>query len=276
MIFLIKLILTDLDGTLLNDEKHVPERNIIALKRAMEKGIHISIATGRNYYSAKRYVEELGLDVPVVFQNGAFIYMPFENKVLYESPLPSKIAKELIDYARKEKVDYILFSDFLDEKDMYMDKEHKGGYVKYLEQNSWRINKVDDVIKFITKDKVAEVVLMGNEAKIRRIIEFVGKKYTGQFSAIKNNVVDGWAFFEFFGKGASKENALRFLLNYFKVSENETMFLGDNYNDIGIMKLVGFPVAMENAVEEVKKVAKFITLSNNDGGVGFAVEKFVL
>ncbi|ABR30609.1 hydrolase Cof [Thermosipho melanesiensis] len=273
---MIKLILTDLDGTLLNDEKHIPERNKIALKKAMDKGIHVSIATGRNYYSAKKYVEELGLDVPVVFQNGAFIYMPFENKILYETPLHSDIAKQLIDFARDEGLDYILFSDFFDEKDMYMDKEHQGGYVKYLQQNSWRINKVDDVKKYILEDTVAEVVLMGKEDKILKVVEILRRKYQGKFSVVKNNVIDGWAFFEFFGKGASKEDALRFLLDYFGVSENETMFLGDSYNDIGIMKLVGFPVAMENAFEEVKKVAKFVTLSNNDGGVGFAVEKFVL
>lgn len=273
---MIKLILSDLDGTLLNDEKHIPERNVEALKKAISKGIHVSIATGRNYFSAKRYIEELGLDVPVILQNGAFIYMPFENKILYESPLPAKIAKELIFLARKNQLNYILYTDFLVEKDMYMDKRYSGQYSKYLEQNNWRLTYVDDILKYITKDSVAEVVLIGNEEKITKIIKQLRKKCSDEFSPIKNSVYKGEAFFEFFGKGASKESALNFLLNYFKVKPEETMFLGDNFNDIGIMKIVGFPVAMGNAPDEVKSLAKFVSLSNNDGGVGFAIEKFVL
>ncbi|SHH51719.1 hypothetical protein SAMN02745199_1392 [Thermosipho atlanticus DSM 15807] len=273
---MIKLIVSDLDGTLLNDEKHIPPRNINALKKAINKGIHVSIATGRNYFSAKKYIEELGLDVPIVLQNGAFIYMPFENKILYESPLPSSIAKEIILLARKNKIDYILFSDFLDKKDMYMDKRHEGGYKKYIEQNSWRLTYVDDVLKHIIKDVVAEVVLIGKEEKILKIKEIIEKKFPGKFSLVKNSVNEGLAFFEFFGRGASKEEALSFLLNYFNVKPEETMFLGDNYNDVGVMKIVGFPVAMANAPEDVKSLARFISVSNNDGGVGFAVEKFVL
>ncbi|MBO8161022.1 MAG: HAD family hydrolase [Thermosipho sp. (in: Bacteria)] len=273
---MIKLIVSDLDGTLLNDNKHIPKRNIEALRKAMKKGIHVSIATGRNYFSAKEYIEELGLDVPVILQNGAFIYMPFENKILYESPLPSDIANEIIKLARKYKLDYILYTHFLDEKDMYMDKEHVGGYRKYIEHNNWRLTYVDDVTKYITKDSVAEVVLIGNEELISKIKEHLNLKFPGKFSAIKNSINEGETFVEFFGEHSSKENALAFLLNYFKVKPEETMFLGDNYNDIGIMQLVGFPVAMKNATKEVKSVAKFVTLSNNDGGVGFAIEKFVL
>lgn len=277
MIFIenIKLIVSDLDGTLLNSKKHIPERNIIALKKALEKGIHVSIATGRNYYSAKRYIDELGLDVPVILQNGALIYLPFENKILYESPLPSKIAKELIMHAREMDLDYILYSHFLDEKDMYMDKKHRGNFSKYIEQNNWRLNFVDDVLKYITKDTVAEVVLMGNESKIWKINEKINKKYS-DYSVVKTSVIDGWSFIEFFGKGTSKENALMFLLKYFNVKPSEVMFLGDSYNDIGVMEIVGFPVAMENACDEIKEKAKFVTISNNDGGVGFAIEKFVL
>ncbi|QTA38619.1 HAD family hydrolase [Thermosipho ferrireducens] len=270
---MIKLILVDLDGTLLNDEKHVPERNIFALREAMKKGIHVSIATGRNYFSAKPYIDELGLDVPVILQNGAFIYMPFENKILYESPLPSQIAREIITKARRLNLDYILFSDFLEEKDMYMDIKHEGGYKKYLEQNHWRLNFVKDVMDYITGDTVAEVVLMGNEKDINQVIKEVHQKYGNEFSSVKNNVVDGWAFFEFFGRGASKEAAFEFLLKYFKIAPDECMFFGDNFNDIGLLKRVGFPVVMENAPEEVKKYGKFITLSNNNGGVGYAIEE---
>lgn len=273
---LIKLIVTDLDGTLLDDQKNIPPQNVFTLRKAMEKGVHVSIATGRNYYSAKRYIDELGLDVPVILQNGAFIYMPLENKVLYESLLELAIAKDLINYARKFELDYILYSYFLDEIDMYMDKEHNGGFVTYINQNSWRIKYVDDVLRYITSEKVAQVVLIGDESKIWYINDIIKQKYPGKYSVVKSTIVDGWSFIEFFGPGSSKEEAVAFLMNYFNVKSEETMFLGDGYNDLGVMKLVGFPVAVDNACDEVKEASRFVTLSNNEGGVAFAIEKFVL
>ena len=71
-----KMFITDLDGTLLDDRKNISEENIIALKKLTDHQVFITVFTGRNYLSAKRFIDALGIDIPVVFQNGAFIMNP--------------------------------------------------------------------------------------------------------------------------------------------------------------------------------------------------------
>ncbi len=274
---MVKLIVTDLDGTLLSDEKHIPKENIEVLKMAMEKGIHVSVATGRNFYSAKPYVEELGLDVPVIFQNGAFIYQWLENKTIYRSDLKSEIAEKVIEVARKHKLFYILYRDFLEEKDMYIDQNYSGNFSLYLNQNRWRLNIVDDVLKYLkVKFNVAEVALVGEEEIILQALNEALEVSRLQTSIVKNNTIKNETFYEVFGPNSSKELSIKHLLEYFNVSLEETMYLGDSFNDIGLLKMVGHPVVMENGHEEVKRYAKYITKSNNEAGVGYAVKKWAL
>jgi Cof subfamily protein (haloacid dehalogenase superfamily) len=273
----VKLIVTDLDGTLLNDEKHIPYENIQALRAALEKGINVSVATGRNFGSAKRYIEELDLDVPVIFQNGAFIYEWMENKIIYKSDLKSEIAVNIVEKARKYDLFYIVYIDFLEEKDMYIDIDYLGEFLPYLNNNSWRINKVEDALKYVTKrDSIAEVALVGDEEKIVKAIQEALSGFEHQTSVVKNNKVNTETFYEIFGPNSSKELSFKYLLEYFNVSPEETMYLGDNFNDIGMLKLVGYPVVMENAPEEVKKYAKYISKSNNEAGVAYAVKTWAL
>lgn len=272
----IKLIVTDLDGTLLNDDKHIPEENIKALREAIESGVHVSVATGRNLHSAKPYVEELGLDVPVIFQNGAFIYQPLQGKIMHQVPLKSQIAKKFVEYSRKEGLFYILYSSFLDECDMYIDMDYQGAFEKYLEQNAWRLNRVKDVVEYLkTSDEVAEIAIVGEEERILKAVKGAIDGFESEVSIVKNNVLGGESFYEVFGPNCSKEEALKFLLNYFGVKLEETMYLGDSFNDIGMLKIVGFPVVVENAHEEVKRYARYITKSNNEAGVAHAIRELL-
>lgn len=274
---MVKLIVTDLDGTLLDDEKHIPIDNILGLKEAMENGIYVSIATGRNFHSAKAYVQELGLDVPVVFQNGAFIYQWMENKIIYQTPLQVEIAEKVINEARKIGLFYILYGDFLNEKDMYIDMDYNGNFSTYLRQNSWRLNVVEDVIKHLSKEKcLAEVALVGNEKMILSAIENSLDGLKDKASVVKNNVIENETFYEIFGPNSSKEHAMKFLFEHFNVKPEETMYLGDSYNDIGLLKMVGYPIVMQNAHKDVQIYAKHITKSNNDSGVAYAVRRWAL
>jgi len=268
----IKLIVIDLDGTLLDTKKNISEENKKAIKAAVERGVKVTIFTGRNYHSAKRYLEELNLDIPVTFQNGAFIMDFKSKKVIREIYLDSEVALKVIEGARREGVFYILYRDFLSEKDMVIDKRYYGPYEFYLKQNKRRIIFSNDVLNCLSST-VAEVALIGEEEKVKKAVQLVKG---GDASVIKSTTLQNHTFYEIFGPNCSKAIALQILENYFKVTKDEVMFIGDGYNDIEIMKIVGFPVAMENASEDVKRYAKFITKSNEENGVAYAIEKFVL
>ncbi|NPV88178.1 HAD family phosphatase [Coprothermobacteraceae bacterium] len=269
---MVKLILIDIDGTLVTDDKALPEENERAIKEALDRGIKVTLVTGRNFSSSKDIIGRLELDVPVVLQNGAFIYKPISGEVLLQVALPARVAKEVVALSRQEGVFYIIYKDFLAEPDMLVDEEYSGPYTSYFERNAFRLQRVEDVLPFLEQD-VAEVALMGPEEAINRVIARMGSV---ERTVIKSLVREGEAFYEIFGPGVGKGEALRFLCEHFGVAPGEVMYIGDAYNDIDIMPSVGYPVAMGNAVDELKKVARYVTKSNNEAGVAEAIRLIAL
>lgn len=270
---MIKLVLIDIDGTLVRDDKTLPAENEEAIKEALQSGVLVTLVTGRNYGAAKEIIDKLQLDVPVVLQNGAFIYRPYSGEVIRKVGLTGDVAKRVIHLCRQEGIFYILYRDFLMQKDMLIDQDYDGPFSMYLKRNAVRLDRVEDVTSFISGE-VAEVALLGNEDRILRVLRQLGDG--DNFTVIKSLTREDEAFYEIFGPKVGKGEALNYLCQHFGVSPEEVMFIGDAYNDIDIMPLVGFPVAMGNAVEEVKKFAKAVTKSNNEGGVAWAIRHFVL
>ncbi|NLT84046.1 HAD family phosphatase [Coprothermobacter proteolyticus] len=270
---LIKLVLIDIDGTLVRDDKTLPAENEEAIKEALQSGVLVTLVTGRNYGAAKEIIDKLQLDVPVVLQNGAFIYRPYSGEVIRKVGLTGDVAKRVIHLCRQGGTFYILYRDFLMQKDMLIDQDYDGPFSMYLKRNAVRLDRVEDVTSFISGE-VAEVALLGNEDRILRVLRQLGDG--DNFTVIKSLTREDEAFYEIFGPKVGKGEALNYLCQHFGVSPEEVMFIGDAYNDIDIMLLVGFPVAMGNAVEEVKKFAKAVTKSNNEGGVAWAIRHFVL
>ncbi len=270
---MIKLVLIDIDGTLVRDDKTLPAENEEAIKEALQSGVLVTLVTGRNYGAAKEIIDKLQLDVPVVLQNGAFIYRPYSGEVIRKVGLSGDVAKRVIHLCRQEGIFYILYRDFLMQKDMLIDQDYDGPFSMYLKRNAVRLDRVEDVTSFISGE-VAEVALLGNEDRILRVLRQLGDG--DNFTVIKSLTREDEAFYEIFGPKVGKGEALNYLCQHFGVSPEEVMFIGDAYNDIDIMPLVGFPVAMGNAVEEVKKFAKAVTKSNNEGGVAWAIRHFVL
>ncbi len=269
---MIKLVVLDLDGTLLNSEKRVNPMDKEAVKRALKSGVSVTIFTGRSYHSARKYIKELGIRVPVVFQNGALIMDFSTGRVLKMVELSGEIARKVVEISREKEVFYIVYTEFSTVKDMMVDRPYKGPYGYYMKQNSWRIYFVRDVLDHLGKS-VAEVAFIGRKSSAREIaLEMKGE----EASIIKSTEKEGESFWEVFGPGCSKANALNFLLKHFGVSKDEVMFIGDGYNDVEILKVVGLPVVMGNAPDDVKKYAMYITADNDNGGVAEAIEKLVL
>jgi len=123
---LIKLVLIDIDGTLVRDDKTLPAENEEAIKEALQSGVLVTLVTGRNYGAAKEIIDKLQLDVPVVLQNGAFIYRPYSGEVIRKVGLTGDVAKRVIHLCRQEGTFYILYRDFLMQKDMLIDQDYDG------------------------------------------------------------------------------------------------------------------------------------------------------
>lgn len=273
---MVKLVCIDLDGTLLNDKKQISDQDkqVISLAR---QAAHITIFTGRSYFSALPYLEELGIDIPVVFQNGALIATPFERRVIHQISLNTKVALEALKHARRRGIYTVVYESFFSPQDMLVEKEYRGAFEYYFSYNTHRVRTVSDLAQAVRdRDSIAEIALIGKSRAVETLVQDLEMCCPKAFTAVKNQKKDETVFTEIFGPNTGKEKALDVMLNIYGIDPLQVMFIGDNYNDSEIMRKVGYSVAMDNAPEDIKKIARFTTASNNDSGVSLAIKKFVL
>ncbi len=275
---MIKFLGIDLDGTLLDSEKHISKENLKALEEAEKRGISITLFTGRSFIASKEYFDVISSDIPGVFQNGAFIATLKSHKVVKKTTLSRKCAKQIIDLSKKEKLFPVAFTNFLEDPDMIYDLDlpEKSNYTSYFARNAYRMIRVNDMATCIGEE-ISEVSVVGDFEKIKRVQKYLDpSEHTFILSTLFNS--NNEAFVEFFGPGCGKEKALNFLLNRLKISKKESAFIGDNYNDLEVLKAVENPIVMGNdeTPDEIKKIGKFVTSSNNDNGVAKAIREYIL
>jgi len=271
-----KLFITDLDGTLLDDEKNISSENRLALEKLIQTGIPVTIFTGRNYHSAKRYFEELEIDIPVVLQNGAFIIEPVSEKIIHSSDLDSNIAKKIVSEGKKIGVECIIYSGFLELPDMFIEDGvyAENPFSKYVENNLFRLRMVEDLLTVLeSRSSIAQLAFIGNTDKLFPFCESVKEQFPAETSSMITSVINGTGFLEVFGSEVSKGKALEKIAHLYNVTYDDIVFIGDNYNDVEIMKLVGMPVSTGNAPEDVKKLCKMVVSGNNEHGVSEAINK---
>lgn len=271
-----KMFITDLDGTLLDDRKNIPEANLMALKKLLEHQILITVFTGRNYHSAKPFIDALDIDIPVVFQNGAFIMNPRSQEVLYQSLLPALEAQSITETALASGFDVIAYTGFRDLPDMVVQRTdwHGSPFEAYVRHNSERIQTVPSLpaaLRSLTD--FSQLAVIGPEGELRRLEDRIRNLYPESVSPILSSVLNGTGFLEFFGPHVSKGIALERVLERFQIEAGQTVFIGDNYNDLELMEKVGFPVAVGNSPEPIKKRCRLVVAGNNESGVAEAVHR---
>lgn len=271
----IKMIGLDCDGTLLNNNKELTEYSKSVLLRALEQGIVVLAATGRPLTGVPRQV----LDLPGVryalTSNGARIVDLKEDRVLYESLMPIEAAKEVLHIFQKYDTYKEVFidgtgysnADELRCVDEYVEIE---SMARYIRECRVPVDNIGDLMLKENKpvDKVHALFKNAEErTKAFEEIQLIeGVTPTG---AMNNNV-------EVNAAGVNKGIGLLRLGEMLGIKREEIMACGDGMNDLEMLKEVGFGVAVENAAEEVKQAADYITDTNENEGVAKAIEKFAL
>ncbi|WP_194189553.1 Cof-type HAD-IIB family hydrolase [Clostridium chrysemydis] len=272
----IKLICTDMDGTLLADDHNVPEENRDALKKAVDKGIHVAITTGRLFTSAKYYARMTGVDAPIISSNGAYIRSGDSNDVIYENPLSLEETLEIYDILKKYdfRFNFNTYNSVISLKD---EEDHS-----YKDMN--KLVKACDRVEFIVNENLTDV-LKENEVNILKVIAIDKEnkylkemeKAKEEFKALgKYEVVSSWSNnFEVMKKGTSKGEAVKRLAEMLGVKREEVMCIGDSENDLSMIEYAGVSVAMGNGLDILKEKATFVTDTNTNFGVAKAIEKFI-
>ncbi|KYO66520.1 Cof-type HAD-IIB family hydrolase [Thermovenabulum gondwanense] len=259
-----RLIVTDLDGTLLDENKNIPEENMRAIEAFRKKGGLFTIATGRGERGALPYIKKLNLDIPAVLFNGGELYDPQKGRI-YTVYLERKLYDIIIDH-------------FMDNPEIgivvhYHDKvfisEIKSAHDYYI-----NVQKViyDRVYNLKEIERANKILLVGDVALAKEEIKRIEQKYGININAVQSDKY----YFEILPENVSKGEGLKKLCDYLKIPLGKACAVGDNFNDISLLKTAGLGVAVENAEEPLKKKARFITRRNDEGGVAFLIEKILL
>lgn len=262
---MIKLVATDIDGTILGSCGEFTPGVKACIKELQQSGVKVVIVTGRMYAAAKKIAERLDLKTPVVAYQGGMI-KTFNNEILYEKCLSPDTVKEIIEWGRKNNVHLNLYSEDIlySEKDDYEIQK----YAKY--QNlAYRVKNFDEIEH-------------GNVHKLLAINYDDANLVTGWVNSMKSkfknlHIVKSTPYFcEFSTLDATKSCAVRFLQEYWNLKTDEILTIGDQDNDIELLKAGGISVAMANGTETLKQYADFITDSVENDGFVKAIDKFVL
>ena len=261
----IKLVAFDMDGTLLNSRHELSPETIRALYKLKEKGIICVICTGRSIAGLKHYSELLDLNMPIVTLNGTII-LDKDKNVIFARTLTSEDAKRIWSLADNLNANLAFWSN----NKLYCNKINKFT-LNYSERSYLPITLIDDFEAFVQDNGISKMIFFDQEDKI---IDFKSK-----VSKIKdfnvNYCISNQYMLEFFNIQVSKANALDFLGKYYNITPEQMMAFGDGENDIDMLEYVGYGVVMQNALESVKSHGKFITKTNDEDGVAYALKKFI-
>lgn len=279
-----KMIVVDLDGTLLNDYKKVSEENLRAIKRAYdEKGVMTVIATGRQLEYAKEISNTCNnsLGNYIIACNGGIIQDISTRELIHKISFSNEEVLKIRKIFLEENVDVMMIytdgeviieskndSEILDSGINLNNEKIEG---KNIEKE---INKNKNILKTLC-------LLIGNKESLENVIKKLESmediKTSGVCDYIYKNKDKTYKskYTDIMKKGVSKKNAINILANKLGINQDEIIVMGDGRNDIPMFEGVGLSVAMENAVDEVKEKADYITSSNNDDGVARAINKFI-
>ena len=284
---MIKLIASDMDGTLLNDRHEIDDESVKAIRKAEESGIIFAISTGREYDNVRPFLEKHNIKCQCVLMNGAE-YRDEDGNILDVINIDIDVASQIIDILSKDKVSARIFtnkgvytSDTMEEalKEMTYrtmsfnhelteeearEEAKKQPYftqLKYIENMDEFLNSNIEIRKFVAFHNDAELI---NKMKSE-----IGK-ITG--IAVSSSFPDN---IEITHMTAQKGIILAKVSQKMGLDKSEVMVIGDSFNDYSMFEVFEESVAMGNAVPEIKKIAKYITDTNDNLGVAKAINKVV-
>lgn len=269
-----KLIAIDMDGTLLNSQNKISSKNILAINKASELGVQVVLCTGRIFTSALYYANALKLNTPIIACNGAFIAEKNKSKAIYKNPISMECSKKVIDMAEREGMYYHFYDDskfYARELTKTVENYYRWNIDKD-DKDRLNINIIDNPIHIVEREKINVYKFVFVEDDGEKLIRFRSK-----LSQIEGIEVSSswWNNMEIMNKGVSKGNALSVLCKLLNIDSQNVMAIGDNENDIPMLKFAGTGIAMGNGEDIVKEMADYVTDTNDNDGVANAINKFI-
>ena len=274
-----KMLVTDLDGTLLDDYKEIPEKNIDVINRLHEKfGIIPVIATARPLEVAKYIADKGGAAFKsyIIATNGAILMDLIRGEYLINRSLSSEQIKSLIDICKKMGLEY----EFMTTKCEVADAKYSYRRVvdPMYDNMGVPFNYQYDLESYISnlQESIPLFAVNGTEEELKKCYSALANIQGLQISkpCIRTTPeIDGrvetLAYYDIMREGVTKASAIAKLAEYLGIKKEEIIAIGDGGNDVEMLQAAGLKVAMKNATSALKEIADFITIEdNNAGGVG--------
>ena len=268
----VKLICMDMDGTLFGHWEVIPEVNILALRECIDKGIKVALVSGRNYRFLMTKAAEISDDVIIVSANGARIDDKVNGKCIYEGTFDEDFARIVNRVMWDSETYYEIYTESINYafSRAEVPEGHKRSLERYLQNrqilSAEQVTTIDSaptkgIYKFVAFcDDLSKIGALRQECDKRGIV----------------HSASGSTSVEVMAKDVDKGSAIRFLSSYYGIQTCDIMAFGDYTNDTSMLMACGHPIAMQNGVDEVKRIAEYIAPFNVLGGVGLAINKLVL
>lgn len=288
-----KLITVDLDGTLLNKYGEVSEYTKNIIKKVTDQGILVVLASGRISESVLTIAKEIGANKYYISGNGSVLYDMQKKEIIYEKYLSKEKVLELIELCEKNSIYYNIYteSSVIAKSLNYNVAFYNYENTKKSSDKKTEINIVDDVynyIKTLNTNKFLKMTICDENKivfssilrKVKDIpdidvleVSHMSKK---KIKMGTKEVSVGYCYTEVSSKNVDKWYAIEEIMKKENIAKEEVISFGDNNNDILMIKNAGLGIAMGHSNEQVKKVAKFVTQTNDEDGVAKALENIIL
>lgn len=283
-----KLIAIDLDGTLLSLHNQISKENIEALRNAQNAGHVIMICSGRAPEDIEQILKQAEFSCPVAGSNGTVVKL--DGKVIQNISMNAEDTEQVVMKLDEEWVPYRIYTN----DGIFVPTDWSARVAKVLEGNAIKVEGIpeelfrrmtekpqqSDIIKyfhdyhelFATDQLTVQkffVLTLNNEVKAE--LTAYMERITGVIST-----TSGPYNIEIMDRNGNKGVALRAAAAYYGIPMTDTVAMGDNFNDVPMLQAAGLSIAMGNADPEVKKMSDTVTLTNEENGVAYAIEKFIL
>ncbi len=273
----IRLLVLDIDGTLAGVSNQINAPVTEAIRAVQQRGVAVAIATGRMYQSALRFYQTVGSTLPLLAYQGAFIKDPNTQKLHRHTPLPRQLALELLTYLAPMEAGgdlsiHLYIDDQLHVRAVIDDTE------AYAERSGIRPVAAGDLAALLNGNVAIEttklLTLSNNLGLLSDILSDLGQRYPTDDLYLTRSVE---YFVEATHPKANKGEAVRFLAeDLLGLTRDQVMTIGDNYNDLEMLRYAGIGVAMGDAPELVRQGADWVAPGVEADGVAAALREFLL
>lgn len=266
-----KLIVLDVDGTMLNSNRELTKRTVQTLRKVQQMGIRVALASGRPTYGILPLAQAIDLGVYdgyIISYNGAQVMEAKTGQIIFER----RIDPQMVPYLEKKATKMGLTMAYYDGNEVVSTDITNPHVVDESEMNGMTLRQ-DDVLSLSMDDWPAEVMLVSDdEEALTSLEQHMQRHLNGVMDTIHSNPY----YLEIVGYQVGKSYAMSALVQKMGIGMDEVLAIGDGEADINMIQMAGTGVAMANATEGVRRCADFTTLSNDQDGAALAIEKAIV